>query len=238
MKQPPWLLAASGELEEGRRVVLDGDEARHASGPLRLNTGSPVVLTDGAGSVAAGSLVIERRGAAEVVVESVGRVPRPIPGLSLAVAVLAGSAMDVVAQKAVELGVDRLIPVCCARSQLSLKRAATRVDHWRRISRQALKQCRRAWAMDVASPASLAELLQLADADRGVVADAGGGTLAELPRRRERVLLIGPEGGFSAEEDAALDAAGWPRLRFARHVLRAETAAIAGAAILSEFNHR
>jgi len=232
MKQAPWLLASEGELKEGCRVVLDAVEARHVSGALRLKTGDPVVLTDGAGSVAPGRLFIERRGVAEVAVESVNHVPRPEAGVSLAVAVLAGPAMDLVAQKAVELGVERLTPVWCARSQNSLKRAATRVDHWLRISRQALKQCRRAWAMELAPPITLAELLRLIDADRGVVADAGGGTLADLPRGRERVLLIGPEGGFSPEEEDLIKDSGWPKLRLGNHVLRVETAAIAGAAIL------
>ena len=238
MKQAPWLLASEGELEEGRRVVLDAAEARHVNKALRLETGDRVVLTDGAGSVALGSLFIGRKGAAEVAVETVNRVPRPKGGLILAVAVLAGPAMDVVAQKGVELGVERLIPVWCARSQINLKRAATRVDHWLRISRQALKQCRRAWAMELAPPLTLVDLLQLVDADRGIVADARGGTLDDLPRGRERALLIGPEGGFSPEEEDLINGSGWPKLRLGNHVLRAETAAIAGAAILGEADHR
>ena len=232
MKQAPWLLASEGELKEGCRVVLDSVEARHVRGALRLKTGDPEELTDGAGSVAPGRLFIERRGVAEVAVESVNHVPRPEAGHSLAVAVLAGPAMDLVAQKAVELGVERLTPVWCARSQISLKRAATRVDHWLRISRQALKQCRRAWAMELAPPMTLFELLRLINADRGLVAGAGGGTLDDLPQGRERVLLIGPEGGFSPEEEDLIKDSGWPKLRLGNHVLRAETAAIAGAAIL------
>ena len=146
MKQAPWLLASAGELEPGRRVVLDSTEARHAGGSLRLISGDRVVLTDGAGAVASGSLTTQRRGAAEVVVHTVDPLPRPATGLTLAVAVLAGAAMDLVAQKAVELGVERLIPMCCQRSQISVKRAVNRMDHWHRIGRQALKQCRRAWA--------------------------------------------------------------------------------------------
>jgi len=238
MKQAPWLLAGEGELKAGCRVILDAVEDRHARGALRLETGDPVVLTDGVGAVAQGRLFIERKGAAEVAVESVSHVPRPDAGLSLAVAVLAGPAMDVVAQKAVELGVDRLIPVCCARSQISMKRAASRIEHWRRISRQALKQCRRAWSMDLAQPVTLVDLLRLADPDSGVVADAGGGTLDELPHSRNRLLLIGPEGGFSPDEQGLVNGSGWSKLRLGNHVLRAETAAIAGAAVLSLADHR
>lgn len=234
MKQAPWLLASAGELEPGRRVVLDSTEARHAGGSLRLISGDRVVLTDGAGAVASGSLTTQRRGAAEVVVHTVDHLPRPATGLTLAVAVLAGAAMDLVAQKAVELGVERLIPMCCQRSQISVKRAVNRMDHWHRIGRQALKQCRRAWAMELASPTTLADLVSCAEPECGVVAHPGGGTIDELPSGRERLLLIGPEGGFSPEEEQILDEAGWPRICLGPYVLRAETAAIAGAAVLAQ----
>ena len=238
MKKAPWLLASVGELQPGRRVVLDVTETRHAVGPLRLDSGDRVVLTDGAGAVASGDLDIQRRGAAEVAVVAVDHLSRPAPGLTLAVAVLAGAAMDLVVQKAVELGVEQLIPVCCQRSQISSKRAVIRMDHWIRISRQALKQCRRAWAMELASPTPLAELVSLADSDHGVVADPCGGTIDELSPGREHLLLIGPEGGFSPEEKRTLHAAGWPTVCFGHFILRAETAAIAGAAILSNVDFR
>lgn len=238
MKEAPWLLAPEGELEQGSRVVLDSMEARHAGGPLRLETGARVVLTDGAGSVASGTLVLKPRGAAEVDVETSQKVERPSCGISLAMALLAGPAMDLVVQKAVELGVDRLTPVWCTRSQIGLKRAATRSDHWLRISRQALKQCRRPWAMEMAQPVTLANLLEQANPAHGVVADPGGGTVDELPRSRERVLLIGPEGGFSADEEGLIRSSGWSRLKLGAHVLRAETAAIAGVAVLSTADHR
>lgn len=238
VKQAPWLLAAEGQLEEGRRVVLAAMEARHAGGALRLKTGDRVVLTDGAGSVAQGRLSVRRKGVAEVSVESLSSVPRPAAGLCLAVGVLAGPAMDVVVQKAVELGVERLIPVQCARSQISRKRAATRMDHWLRISLQALKQCHRAWAMELTPALTMDELFQRVDSVCGVVADADGGTLDELPRCQARVLLIGPEGGFSSEEEVLIDNSGWSKIRLGDHVLRAETAAIAGAAVLGRTSHR
>jgi len=238
MKQAPWLLTSEGRLEAGSRVVLDAVETRHAGGALRLKTGDRVVLTDGAGSVAPGRLFLERKGAAEVAVESVSHEPRPAAGLGLAVAILAGPAMDVVVQKAVELGVEKLMPVQCARCQVSLKRAATRVDHWLKISQQALKQCHRAWAMELAPPVTLIDLFRIIDAERGVVADVGGGTLDDIPRRRGRVLLIGPEGGFSPEEEDLINNSGWSKIRLGNHVLRAETAAIAGVAVLGVANHR
>lgn len=233
MKHPPWLLASEGELEAGRSVVLDSTEAHHVGGPLRLRVGDRVVMTDGAGAVATGTLSRQGRAAAEVSIDAVEHLSPPAPGLTLAVALLAGPAMDLVIQKAVELGVERVTPVGCQRSQISVKRAMTRMTHWQRIARQALKQCHRAWAMELAEPRSLARLIDGAEARAGVVAHPEGGSVEALPPGRGRLLLIGPEGGFTLDEERALDVAGWPRARLGRYVLRAETAAIAGAALFA-----
>ena len=238
VKQAPWLLATTGELETGRRVTLDPAEARHAGGALRLKSGDLVVLADGMGSVASGTITLRGRGVAEVMVQGVDQLPPPTPGLALAVAVLAGTAMDLVAQKAVELGVERLTPVCCERSQMGLKGAMNRVEHWRRISRQALKQCRRAWAMELAPPTTLADFTNDPATANGAVAHPAGDRIEELPPDRVGLLLIGPEGGFSPDEERALEDAGWPRVCLGPHVLRAETAAIAGAAVFSSHRRR
>lgn len=232
MKQAPWLLGGERLFEEGATVRLDPVETRHASGALRLATGAEVVLTDGEGAVARGVISLTRRGPAEVVVDAVETIARPPCGLTLAVGILAGSAMDPVVQKAVELGVDRLVPVCCRRSQLGRKRAASRLDHWDRLSRQALKQCRRAWAMTVSPPVAMEELVAEVDHGRGIVAHPDGILARELSPDPHSVLLVGPEGGFAPEEVELLEAEGWRRLRLGPYVLRAATAAVAGAAVL------
>lgn len=238
MKQAPWLLVSTGELESGRRVALDSTESRHAGGALRMRSGDSVVLADGAGTTAAGKITLSGRSGATVVVESVDHEPRPAPGVSLAVAVLAGGAMDLVVQKAVELGVEHVIPVCCERSQMAPKRAMSRMDHWHRVSRQALKQCRRAWAMELSPPMTLIDLVDTPTPVRGIVAHPEGGTIDELPPECVGPLLVGPEGGFSPHEDEMLKRAGWPRVSLGGYVLRAETAAIAGAAIFGILRKR
>lgn len=232
MKTAPWLLAEPGALVAGRTVDLDSIETRHALGALRLASGHKVVLTDGVGSVASGELFSERRGRVQVVLDVVDCVPPPKGGLTLAMAVLAGTAMDLVVQKAVELGVSRLVPVCCVRSQFGLQRAGARADHWSRLGRQALKQCQRAWAMEVTPPTTLVDLLSHVGSDRGVLAHPSGKTVDSLSLSSSPVLLVGPEGGFAPEEEAGCEEARWPRVWLGPHVLRAETAAIAGSAII------
>jgi len=233
VKQAPWLLAEVGELAAGDTIALDAAESRHAKGALRLSEGRNVVLTDGAGRVAKGTLSLLQRGRAEVTIDSV-MVESPLDGgLKLAIGVLSGSAMDLVVQKAVELGIDRLVPVCCQRSQLGVKRASSRLDHWTRIARQALKQCRRAWALEIAEPLPLADFVTMMGKNHGVVAHPEGCRVEAIEVGRPAALLVGPEGGLTTEEQEFLETHQWPRLRLGPYVLRAETAAIAGMAVLS-----
>ena len=232
MKQAPWLLASPGSVVAGASVSLDAAEARHACGALRLHVGDAVVLTDGAGVVAAATLTLVARRGVEAAVNEVHAFPAPTASLTLAMSVLAGPAMDLVVQKSVELGAERLLPVCSHRSQLGLDRATERTGHWRRVGRQALKQCHRPWAMEVAAPVAFHELVSGLLAESGVVGHPEGLPVSHLPVGRGGVLLIGPEGGFASVEERALEDAGWLRVSLGPYVLRAETAAIAGIALL------
>ena len=229
----PWLLVERGELE-GRGVIrLDPEESGHLVRSLRRRAGDRVTLTDGAGTVAEGVVHSRSATAATVELGAVITVPKPPgPGLTLALAVLHGQAMDWAVQKAVEVGVWRLVPLLAEHSQLRLRAARGRVHHWRRVARAALKQCHRPWAMEVGDPLALAELARLGRLDGGVLAHPEGRPLGELPAGHGSLLLVGPEGGLSTAEEELLDAAGWWRLRLGPFTLRAETAAVVGAALL------
>jgi 16S rRNA (uracil1498-N3)-methyltransferase len=154
-------------------------------------------------------------------------------GLTLALAVIDRQAMDWAVQKAVEVGVRQLIPVISERTQVGTRDHSKRVDHWRRIAMQALKQCRRPWAMALEEPTPLQIFVERESGNGGVVvADRNGSTAEDLPEEAARVLIVGPEGGFSAAERELFDHCGWPGLRLGEHILRAETAAIVGSAML------
>lgn len=228
----PWLLTSPGTLRSGARVELEPGEARHLTRVLRRSPGQGVVLTDGAGVVAQARLDEAGRGRVVAEVVAVDAAP-PLPAaLTLAVGVLHTQAMDVAVQKAVEVGVARLIPVLCERSQLALGAVRRRRAHWQRVADQALKQCRRAWALGIEEPMELAAVLAQTPPGCGIVADPGGRPLAELPAAEAPVLLVGPEGGFAPPEDELLRRGGWSRLVLGPYVLRAETAAVVGAALL------
>lgn len=227
-----WVLVPPGAIVTGR-VVVDGEEASHLVRVRRRVVGAEVVLADGAGTRGLGHVVEVGRRSVVIDVRTVDATTAPAgPGLTLAMSVLHGSAMDLTVQKAVELGARGLRPVVTARAQLSSQAAELRRGHWQRVALQSLKQCRRAHAMEVLPPCGLAELVAGRAERRGTVADPAGGAVSSLEASHAEVLLVGPEGGFDEGELRILDEAGWPGLNLGPHLLRAETAAVAGLAVL------
>ena len=231
----PWVLVEPGSLVAGGTVPLPPEEARHLRKVLRRGGGDRVILFDGAGGVADGVLRPVGRDGMEADLAGVRQVPEPPPGPepSVAVGVLHGQAMDWAVQKAVELGVPRFLPVLCRRSQPGRGAAEGRLGHWRRVARQALKQCHRPWAMEVEAVLSLEELIERVTAGSGIVADREGVAAHEVDLERPVVLLVGPEGGLTPAERRLLSDAGWQGLRLGEYVLRAETAVVAGTVVLS-----
>jgi 16S rRNA (uracil1498-N3)-methyltransferase len=232
MKTAPWLLAPLEGIEVGQAVVLDPEEARHLSGALRRRIGDEVVLIDGNGRVVEGRILAIGRSRVEAKVISFHRQPSPrLPGVTVGMAIISSRNMDWAVQKAVEIGVQRFIPVETERAQIRGASAETRIDHWRKISLQALKQCRRVWGMEVGDVVALPDLVENTES-AGVVADCNGSAIDQLPEGVGSLLLVGPEGGFAPSERELLECCGWPRLRLGPHVLRAETAAVVGGAML------
>jgi 16S rRNA (uracil1498-N3)-methyltransferase len=214
-------------------VVLDAAEARHVTAALRLGVGDEVVLADGRGTTASAVLRTASRARVEAEVVEIWVDAPPAHGeVAIALGLLDARAMDWAVQKCVEVGATRLIPLLTERSQAGRRETSGRSDHWRRISLQAIKQCRRPWAMEIAAVVSPAELVERTRAECGVVADRAGVGAAALKPTPERVLAVGPEGGFSSAEEGLFAEACWPKLSLGPHVLRAETAAVVGAAVL------
>ncbi len=232
MKNPPWLLVPPGLIGKDTVIALDLAEGRHATGPLRLRSGDDVIVADGAGHTATARLVIAGRNRVSAEIFSVHLAP-PLQGdgVTLALAVIEPRAMDWAVQKAVEIGVRRLQPIVTDRTQSNRREVSGRSDHWRRIALQALKQCRRPWAMEIDNLQTLSEFV--ADNEgQGVVADQQGVAISGLPRSCGRILVVGPEGGFSPAEEALFSSSGWVRLRLGANILRSETAAVVGGAMM------
>jgi 16S rRNA (uracil1498-N3)-methyltransferase len=215
-------------------ITVDGQDGHHLSRVRRLRGGEVVTAADGAGRWRPYEVVDVRRGALHLRArgESVLE-PQLEPRLTVAFALTKAAKPDLAVQKLTELGVDRITPLTTARSvpRWDADRAGAAVARLRRIAREAAAQSRRARLPVVDAPQPVAALRGVAGI---VVADPAGADVAGLPAPPggEWTLVVGPEGGFEPDELAILTVAA--RLRLGPHVLRAETAAIAGAAVLTD----
>lgn len=235
--------AAVGEI-----VALAAGDAVHLTRVLRLEAGAPVRLFDGRGGEYDGE-VSEIAGPDMVRVRLVSRARGSAESplrLTLAQALLKGGKMDGLIRQATELGVTRILPFFAERSvsRPDPKRLAGKVDRWRRIARESLKQCRRSREPEVADPVSF-EAMLAAGADSevrlffweeaaGAARISGGtdGSETGADRPESVFAVLGPEGGFCEAEAEAARAAGFAAAGLGPRILRAETATVAACAVL------
>jgi 16S rRNA (uracil1498-N3)-methyltransferase len=227
-------------------VTLAPDEARHLRDVLRLERGQEVFVFDGEGREF--RCVIEESGRGKATLGVAGEVeaarPESTLRLTLAIALLKGEKFDLVVQKATELGVRRIIPVVTKLADVRLRDAADtarRVARWQRIAVEACKQSGRALVPLVDEPILCTSLIERVPLDDGLwrvmFAERGGVGLVETIKNLqaepvEITALVGSEGGWTDEEIAMAQGAGWSIVTLGGRTLRAETAAIAVAALL------
>lgn len=214
-------------------VKVDGEDGHHLARVLRLRAGETVTVADGSGAwrpyritlVAGSTAALEAAGPGR-------REPVLTPRLAVAFALTKGDKPDLVVQKLTELGADRIVPVVGERSvsRPAHDRAGATVGRWRRIAREAARQCRRATLPVVED---LGPLVALSGHPGLVVAERGGVRVGALgsPPGDELLVVVGPEGGLAEAEVDALTP--WARLDLGPHILRAETAALAAATLLA-----
>jgi 16S rRNA (uracil1498-N3)-methyltransferase len=230
----------------GLMVTLPPDETRHLRDVLRLGRGDEVFVFDGEGKEYACVVdQIGRHAAALSVSEEVAPARPESPlRLTLAVALLKGEKFDLVAQKATELGVERIVPVVTKLADVRLRDerdAARRTVRWSRIALEAAKQSGRARVPSIAAPVTFQALIGNArTGDEGlslIFSERDGRGLVEAIRqhasREQRVVaLVGSEGGWTDEEITQASEAGWSVVTLGGRTLRAETAAITVTALL------
>lgn len=226
-------------LAQGARVAADGPAAAHMARVLRLESGDPVTLFNGDGSDYPARIVAIRNTRVEAeVLERVTARPESPLAVTLVQGIARSERMDLIVQKATELGVAAIQPVAAARSvvRLDAKTTERKLAHWRGIVIAACEQCGRArlpviapllalpdWLARPAPPA--VRRLQLAlDAQESLASAAAGAAAIEL--------LIGPEGGLDEGERRAAGQAGYGACSIGPRVLRTETAAVAALTVL------
>jgi len=228
----PRFLVSPGALTE-TRIALTGTELHHLR-VRRLRVGSQLIVSDGQGTQKLGTLVALNRNQALIHLEADEEPPRESPlRLVLAQAALKADRMDLVIEKATELGVSEVQVFSCERSlaQPSDERCA----RWQRIARSAAKQCQRSTVPLLTAPVPFDTVLTRAASLRILFWEGFGnqptGRMIGQHRPSDALIMIGPEGGFTAGEVDRAAAQGFQLWSLGPRVLRAETAALTAVAL-------
>ena len=221
----------------GARFSLPPGPARHAAKALRLTVNDTVTLFNGQGGEHTARIErIQKDEVAVSITDFTGIERESRLRMMLAQGISSGERMDYTLQKAVELGVVAIQPIAAKRSvvKLSGERAERRVAHWQGVVASACEQCGCNQVPEVAAPLTLAGWLGQHTAGRLLFLSPLANTRpANLPPPTGLdCLVVGPEGGFEADEIAALVAAGAIPVCLGPRVLRTETAALAALAAM------
>jgi 16S rRNA (uracil1498-N3)-methyltransferase len=221
----------------GATAVITGETARYVRTVLRYKTGGELFIFDETGRYFKGVITSCAKNAVHLSI-----TPQPPPNtespvsITLCQGLLKGSKMDLVIQKAVELGVKRIVPLVTNRTQLDYTRKA---DRWKKIAIEAARQSMRVFVPEIAEAGKFSQLIETIHATGGAAImfyEGGGGMgLREIPppRQNEPIYVItGPEGGFTLEEVKHAEASGATIVTLGSRILRAETAAIAALTLV------
>jgi 16S rRNA (uracil1498-N3)-methyltransferase len=228
-------LYSSQDLAPGAELKLDPQQTNYLVNVLRLGAGAPVLLFNGRDGEFAAALAGSRK-AASLVVGAQTRVQETPPDVDYLFAPLKHARLDYMAQKAIEMGARRLLPVMTRHTQVT----RVNLERLRANAIEACEQCGVIWIPEIAPVEPLGEALRSWPAERLLVfcdEDADQASpihaLANAPKDGGVSLLIGPEGGFDdAERAAILSAPRVLRLSLGPRILRADTAAVAALALI------
>ena len=219
-------------------VLIEGEEYRHLKKVLRLKEGDKIELTDGQGHRYLAELVRFKKDSVEARILKKESIPPPDLKIHLIISLLKNKTMDLVIQKATELGVWEINVCLTTHSVPQVEETERKIKRWQRIALEALKQCGR----DYLPAIDMADFLFLLKKAQGLKLIAVG------PREGEETvpiypvvkdsqetdiwLFIGPEGGFSPEEIKQAKAFGFIPISFGPYILRAETAVLVGLSVI------
>jgi 16S rRNA (uracil1498-N3)-methyltransferase len=238
MTDPLFLLdgLADGLPMVGDHLTLAGGEGRHAAGVRRIRPGEMIMIGNGRGRGVRG--VVVDVGAANLVIEVTNHLTSPPEARHFvaAQALAKGDRSELAVEMMTEMGVQEIVPWQASRSivRWSPERAARSLARWRSTVREAAKQSRRLIVPQVSAPVTTPQLAQrAASVDLALLLHKeGAASLAEvdLPATGTVLIIIGPEGGISAEELSELTQAGAQPVSISDGVLRTSTAGVVALA--------
>ncbi len=223
----------------GAEVRLPDQAGEHLARVLRLQHGHPIILFNGDGREFRSEIsqLTKRSVRARVLGENeVTERESPLQ-LTLAQGVARGDKMDLILQKATELGVSRIIPLITVRTEVKLdaERTGRRVAHWQAVIAGACEQSGRVRLPTLESPVRIGKWAATLTGGSGLrlaLDPAGDVSPRTLPTFTSAILVVGPEGGLSDQDLNILDQADFIGLRLGPRILRTETAGLAAITAL------
>ena len=216
---------------ESGRIRITGDEHQHLK-VGRAEEGETLEVFDGKGGVWTGK--VEAAGKRETVVQVVEhrQVEKSGPELILGLSLVKPAAFELALEKAVEVGVTRIVPVVAARSNAASLKRSDRLGRLTRILVEAAKQSKRYDVPEMDEPVGFDGALNVSAATKIVFAEHGGGPLKSALAGSPAFFLVGPEGGWTDAELESARQKGFALVGLGEGILRTETAAIVGAALI------
>lgn len=223
-------------LQAGTLLVLQGPSAHYIGSVLRKSAGDALRVFNGRGGEFNASIQSVQRHCVELQIREHLPIEHESPlRCQLGLAMSRGERMDWALQKTTELGVTHITPLATSRCELKLtgERITRKTAHWQQIAVSACEQCGRNRVPGIAPPAGLEAWIATVDTELALVCTADGAGIDTYAQRAPRSLslLIGPEGGLTAEEVALATRSGFNTLKLGPRVLRTETAPVTAIAL-------
>jgi 16S rRNA (uracil1498-N3)-methyltransferase len=234
MPKPPRFFIAPADVRE-REITISGGDVRHIRTVLRKQPGDVLTLLDGRGAEYQARIIRLEQARILAVIESQVHKERQGPLIVLGQGVAKSDKMDWVVQKTTELGVSSIVPLMTERTIVKVKDEAKRTSRWQTIAREAAMQSNRVDIPAIEQIVSFNDFIRTPNSEPGTLSllpwEEGTTPVKEVLRAhadaRKIVVLIGPEGGFSANEARLAEAQGFRAVTLGPNILRTETAAIA-----------
>ena len=246
MSAPVFLLPPSADTQggplaqctPGASVVVGGSEGRHGAQVLRLRTGEAVELVDGAGRRVIGAVADVDRGGFVVAIDRVSDELAPSPRITVVQGIPKSDRAQLAVQMLTEAGADDIVPWQAERSvaKWTGKKIIAGQEKWAATAAAATKQSRRSRLPEIGQPVAASEVaLLLGTATLALVlSESASARLSRvsMPQAGSIVLVIGPEGGITQEENSLFDQAGALTVRMGDSVLRTSTAGVCATSIV------
>ena len=217
---------------EGKTAELDSDNSHHFNKVLRFPVGKNITVFNGDGFDYTALVQDSKKTTNLKVISKEPNNTESKLDLTLAQGIAKGEKMDFLIQKAVELGVTRIIPMKLERCVVRLRdeKVQKKIDHWQKIANHACEQSGRSVIVRIANPVSLEELLEETSHHGFVLHHRAQIGLSQVQETSKATILIGPEGGLTDKEVSDSEVAGYQSILIGKRVLRTETASLAAIA--------